>query len=125
MNKKDEKQFEKWAMPFLKKAQKILLLEHFHPITLRFDPKEKRPFCNLDYPYQCIKIAYTSELLEDWEKKKFTQVKATLLHEMVHPLTDPFYANGYDRFVTKDTIENEREKLTDHIANIILKNNLL
>lgn len=122
MTKKTHKEFEKWALPYLKKFQKILLLQHFSPLKIEYEPgmKEASAKCTFHYPYQSITVRYSDDLFKDWQKG--INVTPTLLHEMCHPLTDPLYSVGYDRYVTKDQLENEREKLTDHIANIILEN---
>lgn len=50
---------------------------------------------------------------------------ATLIHEYIHPLTDPLYCKARSRYVTHDELNDEREALTDHIANIIIKANLI
>lgn len=121
---KNKKEFEKWCLVHLKKLQKILLLEHFHPLKFYFKNTQNEAIatCLFNYPYQSIDITYSKCLYESWEKKDYSHVKNVLTHEMCHPLTDPLYEKATRRYVAKDEILDEREKLTDHLANIILKN---
>lgn len=121
------KKFEKWALPKIEKIAKIMLLEHFYPIKIKW---KKEIMYNaiagfqFSYPYQSLTILYTDKLIEDW-KEKDNSVKNILVHEVTHALTDPFYNAGWQRFITKEVFEDEREKLTDHIANIVIKNQLI
>ena len=123
--KKKQKDFEKWAMPVLKKLQRILLLEHFEPISIKFGCKNSYAECECDYPYQSIHIKYSQNMLDDFKKKEYKSITNSLAHEMSHPITDPIYSKANSRYVSKDEITDERERLTDHIANIVLKNNLI
>lgn len=125
MKTKEQKEFEKWAMPKLQKIQKILLLEHYQPLQLDVSDSENVSESLYHYPYQTISIRYSKNTLKDFKEKKYEDIMHMLIHEMCHPLTDPLYGTGFERFITKDQLEKERERLTDHIANIILKNNLL
>jgi len=43
------------------------------------------------------------------------------MHEMFHVVTDKLYAKAGSRFVGNGELEDEREQLTDHLANIVLK----
>lgn len=121
---KPNKDFEKWAMPKLEKLQKILLLEDFHP--LRIEPSNTNASeCQFNYPYKSITIRYSQELLNKWENGDKQHVLDVLTHEMFHPITDPLYAKSTSRWASKDEVEDERERLTDHLTNIIRKNNLI
>ena len=119
--------FEKWAIPFIKKVAKVVLVEHFYPVKIEWQ-KEIRGNAiaafNFTHPYQWLIIQYTDRLVEEW-KKSNDYAKNVLTHEVCHALTDPLYNAGWQRFTGKDQLEDEREKLTDHIANIVLKNNLV
>jgi hypothetical protein len=44
---------------------------------------------------------------------------------MVHPLTDGLYAKACNQWRFKEEIEDEREKLTDHIPSIFMKLDLI
>ena|SRR3990167_1287371 len=120
----DHQKFEKWAMPILKKLQKVLLLEHFTPLELEYKKGEGSE-CQFYYPYQTITVRYNDKLINDFKNKNYKHVTSILAHEMCHPLTDGLYAKASSTYRNKDEIGDERERLTDHIANIILKNDLL
>ncbi len=124
---REQKSFEVWALPKLKKLQKIMLLQHFSPLEIEFyKSTDTYAECSNQYPYQSIIIRISDKMLEDFKKKsEHKSIIGTLVHEMCHPLTDPLFNIGYERFVTKDQLKNEREKLTDHIGNIILENQLI
>jgi len=121
--KQTHKDFEKWALPVLQKIQKKLLLEDYHPLTIKYR-KEMTAYaeCAIRYPYKSIEIRYSTSLFEDWCKGE--DVKNELTHEMCHVVTDPFYCKAVSRYLGKDELEDERERLTDHIANIVLKQEL-
>lgn len=118
---KKKKEFEIWANKQLKEIQNVLLLNDFRlmPISISKDPNVSTS--SFRYPYKEIIIRYAPEVYEDWENGNKDQAMSVLIHEMLHPLTDKIYAVAHDRFVTNTTLENERENLTDHIANIIIK----
>ncbi len=106
---------------------KILLMEHFYPVRLRWE-KEIRGNAmagfSFSHPYQVMEIQYTDTLIKEWKSDK-DAAKNVLVHEVAHALTDPLYNAGLNRFLVRDQLEDEREKLTDHIANIVLKNGLI
>jgi len=124
MNK--TKQFEIWANKKLKELQKLLLLEHFllQPIKPTED-SEEAPYCKFHYPYQTIDIFYNKFILDKYLEGNKQKALEILTHEMCHPLTDEFYSKGFNRFTGKEDLEQSREKLTDHIANIILEHKLI
>jgi hypothetical protein len=119
--------FEKWALPLLHKLQKVLLTEDFTPLTLHYGLENTRAYaeCRCLYPYKSITINYGDEIVRDFKKGKRNDCLAALTHEMCHPITDPLYSKATSRYASKDEIEDERERLTDHIANIVLKNKLI
>ncbi len=115
----------------LKKAQQALLLNHFGDIAIEYyeggkdDGSSYAECVNYD-PYVSVCVRISSQLLLDFKKKtKLKSIKDTLIHEMCHPLTDPLFNVGMDRFLTKDNLKKEREKLTDHIANIVIHHELV
>lgn len=128
MTKKEQVTFEKWARPILEKAQRALLLNHFGQIAISYGCENKNAYAecvNYD-PYVSIIINCSHELLSDFKKKsKHKGIKDTLIHEMCHPLTDPLFNRGSERFITSENISKEREKLTDHIANILITHKLV
>lgn len=121
---RERKAFEKWIRPKLKKIQKVLLLEHFEPLNIKYGLESTRAYaeCKVNYPYQSINLLYGDELLKDFRARKYDQILQALTHEMCHPITDPLYCKAVTQWISKSEIEDEREKLTDHIANIVLKN---
>lgn len=123
----DRKSFEKWALPLLKKIQKVTLLDHYEPLTLEYKKDIGDPLatCDFHYPYQSITISYGDQLLSRFKEKKHKEVFGILVHEMCHPITDPLYAKAVTLWKSKQEVEDERERLTDHIANIIIKANLI
>lgn len=126
MNKPEHKEFEKWAMPRLEKLQKIFLVEDHTPLTFEYNTKKpKVSECQYSYPYKSIAIRYSDYALEDWGKKNYEGVGRMLAHEMAHVVTDPFYTKAIDRYVGKQEIEDERERLTDHVANMVMKAKLI
>lgn len=124
--KASHRDFEKWALIRLRKLQKILLLEHFEPLTIEYkNDNHITAECQFTYPYQSITVRYSNLLFKDFEARRFGKVLAVLAHEMAHPLTDGLYSKATERFPSKNEVEDERERLTDHIANVILKNHLV
>lgn len=122
-----QKAFEKWSISVLENLARVLLLEDFHPIEISYKKldQEINAECDFIYPYKSICIYYGDNLLEDFSKKDYTKVKNSLAHEMCHPLTDPIYSKAITRYASRNEISDERERLTDHIANIVLRNKLL
>lgn len=123
---KDKIEFEKYLMQISLKYQKILLLDN-SVLTWTFGTDNKNAYAEswVAYPYLSLNLHYSQEMLDEWLKNKTSKiVKRAIIHEMIHPLTDALYIKGIERYSSKSEINNERERLTDHIANIIIKNNL-
>lgn len=118
---KKRKEFEKWANSEMKKIQKMLLTEDFElqPIEQAKNPDTST--CAYSYPYKEIDIRYSESIFDFWKDGDRRSAWSVLLHEMIHPITDKLYGVGYDRFASKSQIENEREQLTDHFTNVIIK----
>ena len=127
MKPKDHKAFQAWCLPYLTKLRKILLLHDFYPINFQHGVQnsDAHADCHFHYPYKTITIGYSDALIKDWKAKKYSAVIGVLTHEMCHPITDPLYAKAASTWRTKGEVEDERERLTDHIANIILDNKLI
>jgi len=121
--KKKQHQFEIWAKRILDKYENILLLGDHDVVFKRHeisgDAYMEHAF---HYPYKTTEIRYDERALKDFEDKKNHEfLRKVLVHELCHSITDPLYNTAYDRFTSKEVLENERERLTDHIANIILR----
>lgn len=120
--KETKRHFEKKYTPFIEQVAKVLLLDSQHPIELK--AKElKNSWATFDsaYPYKSITINYSQELTKEPDRK----IKDVLIHEMCHALTDPLYLKGNSRYVTTDELNDVREELTDHLANVVIKNKLI
>jgi hypothetical protein len=127
--KKTKKAFEDYLLKVINKCIPVLLLQKY-TIEVRIseiDDWDKRPdfdsgyFGNLfNYPYLNAIIIYSKEALDDWIEEN-TDMAPYIIHEMCHIITDPLYSIGNKRYVSKEALENERELLTDHICNIVLK----
>jgi len=124
---KKKKEFERFAMQMLTKLQHILLLNDHTPLILETpcESKYAKAESAFHYPYKSITIRYDKNLYEDWMKGKKEQVVSVLAHEMCHVVTDPFYSKAISTYKSSDELENERERLTDHIANVLIKNKLI
>ena len=71
------------------------------------------------YPYLEPYIKYSEKAEKSWLEGHLP--KDRILHELCHILTDPLYAKATSRYVSKNEIEDEREKLTDTLS-VILDN---
>ena len=103
-----------------KKYATVLFIEKYH---LRIKEKEKYETYYLaskfNYPYYDITIIYSKESMKDWKKDK-RDAERRLIHEFCHTITDTFYAVVIN-WPTKNALEDAREQLTDHIAQIVNK----
>jgi hypothetical protein len=120
MSKQSVKEFESWANKELAKWQKVLLMHDFslNPI----EPSKtdaSQAMCR--YPYKEINIKYSNDLFVEWKKNNKKYVTGVLVHELAHSITDPLYCKALQRLVSKEEIEDERERLTDHITNVVLR----
>ena len=118
-----EKKFEKYLLKVIDKYSKILLLDK-HTFSVKRGVSDERTFmeCRFRYPYLDAQINYSERAFEDWKDK--VNIKPQIVHELCHIITDPFYSKANARYVSIDEILDERELLTDHISNIIVKNNI-
>lgn len=114
---------EKYIYGVIEKYQKILLLDK-HTFELKYGTKNKEALmeCVFNYPYLNVTIKYSDELIKKWQDKD--DIIPFVVHELCHPITDPLYAKAEERFCSRNEILDEREKLTDYICNIVIKNNL-
>jgi hypothetical protein len=117
---KNPDKFDKWAYSVLEKYQKILKLEHFHPLQLEYKKSSAGAECQFNYPYSTITIRYGDPLKDYWKDGNIEMATKMLVHELCHMLTDPLYAKATSIYKSRNEVEDERERLTDTIANIIL-----
>lgn len=125
MKKNQNKKFENWANKKLKEIQKVLLLENFNLNPIEYKNTRAYAESATHYPYKEITIYYSNLLLELWDKKDLKSIRDILTHELCHPLTDGLYAKATNRYSTQDEIGDERESLTDHIANILIRHKII
>jgi len=109
---------DRYITEIIEKYQVILGLT-VHHIKIEKDEKEQYLAMRFRYPYKDNAILYSSQALKDF--KTGTVGEREILHELIHILTDPLYAKATSRFASKYEIEDEREALTDKIANIVYK----
>lgn len=120
---KSEK-FERYIKSVIKEYQPILLLQR-HTFEVSYDGSfsdNEIMESVVKYPYLNAKIKYGDEALRMWKNK--TDMKPYIIHEMCHTITDPLYIKGNMRYVTITELNDERERLTDVICNIIINNKL-
>ena len=123
-DKKRHKQFERFALKLIAKYQPKLLLDR-HIIELEASNKATYMECHFRVPYLDTVIRYNPDkIMRDWSAGKLSDLRHAVIHELCHVVTDPLYAKANDRYVDKDTMEEVRENLTDHIAMIVRKNKL-
>lgn len=118
-----DKKFEKYVYSVIKKYQKILLLDK-HTFTLHFGLENEKAImeCVFNYPYLNVQLNYGKNVIKDW--KDGINIIPYIVHEMCHPITDPIYSKCEDRFISKGELLDERERLTDFICQIVIKNKL-
>lgn len=119
---KNGKEFEKWAKKNLAKLQSVLLL-HDHVVSFEYDGEMTSPTLmqhGFNYPYKTTAIYYGDTALKKWAAKEKEELYNCLIHELCHSVTDPLYAKATSRYVSRGEVEDERERLTDHIANILV-----
>lgn len=117
---KKEKELKKWIILMYQKYKATLFIEKYH-LKCRTPEKGEDYYLasKFNYPYLDITIIYSAEFLKDWEKNKI-DAERRIIHEFCHTITDPFYqcANNYP---SKERLHDERERMTDHIAQIVNK----
>lgn len=119
MTKKTEKEYQQWVFKMYEKYKAVLFIEKYH-LEAEKD-KEKRYMASVfNYPYLDAKILYSDKAIEDWVKNK-REAERRLIHEFCHIITDPFYCTAIENFIPKQQIEDARERLNDHIAQIVNK----
>jgi hypothetical protein len=114
-----KKEIEKSMMSLINKYKKILLLDNF-TFKLRDKTENENAYaeCVNCYPYLNARINYNQKLIEE---DKYNKLEEIVVHELCHLITDPLYNKAVSRFSAKAEIEDERERLTDYICNIVLK----
>ena len=73
----------------------------------------------LTYPYLEPTIRFNDKVVKDLLGGDLKADR--VLHELCHVLTDPLYTKACGRWVSKDEVNDERERLTDTMT-IIIRN---
>lgn len=115
---KEEKKYEQWIRAMFNKYKGRLFIEKYH-LKMKRDDEESYLASKFNYPYLDIEIIYTKKAMDDW-KKDDKDAERRVIHEFCHTITDQFYAVVLD-FPSKRQLEDQRERLTDHIAQIVNK----
>ena len=118
---KTEKAYKKWIEQTAKKWSPKLKLENYI-IKVEKGKDTEYLACKYSYPYLSGTIQYSDASYKDWKIDPITEHEPLIIHELCHLITDPFYTKACERHVTKQTLEDERERLTDHIAVVVYKN---
>ena len=118
MKKKTEKDFIKWIEKQVKYYSPFLGIQ-LQQIKAKLVSEKEGSYLSigLTYPYLDSTILFSCGALEDF--KKGTVQKDRILHELCHTITDPLYVKSVYRYVGKNEIEDERERLTDILTAII------
>lgn len=124
-NKKKRKEFELWANKSLKKIQDKLLLTHFELRPIKPSRQNDINLAYCRYPYKDIYIEYAESTLTSYIEGDKQYCTGILVHEMLHSAIDPLYQKAKQRFTTDKDLTDEMESLTDHITNIIMKNDIV
>ena len=113
------KALEKHILKIVEKYKDSMFL-NMYSFNVQYQPEEtKFMACKFSYPYLHCSIFYNIDAEKEFKEGK--DMVQYVIHEMSHLITDPLYNIAFDRFLVKDTLENERERLTDWIANIVFK----
>lgn len=115
---KNKDKYEKWIKEMFDKYRSVLFLEKYR-LEIEYSDEKGAPMLATDcnYPYLDIVITYTDKALNDFLKNK-KRSERWIVHEFCHIVTDSFYSTVV-RWPTKQAIEDARERLTDHIAQIV------
>lgn len=117
---KDHARFESEIKKLIEKWVPVLLIQR-HTFEVKYGTESKTAYLEFiyNYPYLNQTICYSDKAFNEWAEGK--NIEPYILHEICHCLTDPIYSKACDRYIGKNEIEDERERLTDHICNILLK----
>lgn len=121
--KKTHKEVEARIHRIINRYKDVLLLgDRTWKVKHGCENKSSLMECVFNYPYLNVTLKYSDELIDKFKAKE--DLKEYVIHEMCHPITDPLYSKAFDRFGTGDELKDARERLTDHICNIVVINKL-
>ena len=111
-------EFCKWVFDIFDKYKRILYVEHFI-FSMVQDTSVEYAAMSLGYPYLSAKFRFNTKVVTDWQNGYKPHVERVIVHELCHVLTDPLYCKAISRFIDKESVEDERERLTDHFTNVV------
>ncbi len=116
--------YETYLKNLAKKYSKTLLV-NTHTFSISKGVEIPTSYFDIatNYPYLNCSIGYSETSFEDW--KKGNDVRPNFAHEIAHAIVAPLKNVAEKRYTTKSEISDHMERLTDHIAMIMEKNNLL
>lgn len=114
-----EEEYRLFIQNCVDKYAPVLLLSN-HTIILEKDNGFYLA-CKYRYPYLDGIVIYSDSSLRDWQRESKKYHERKILHELCHLVSDPFYAKATTQYTSKGEIEDERERMTDHIAVIVHK----
>jgi hypothetical protein len=120
MKKTDHEKFAEWILKIFDKYKRILFLEQFS-VKVRYDKDTDYMASKVHYPYYDATFLFSEDAIDSW-KEDSLRMENVMVHEFCHLITDPFYCVAIQRHVDKTTVEEARERLTDHISQIVNKN---
>jgi len=108
-------QFKKWALYYRKKFG--LLDWEFRFYHQDYDDKAVIATTDADSEAAIVSFWYSRTVRGIHDRHP----RFTALHEVCHLLVDPLYAAAWDRWITKDQVQQSVEKVTVRITSIIEK----
>ena len=122
------KQIEALCYSIIEKYKPLMFLDA-HKFTVKYDAEiseEDFMLCAPKYPYFDAFITYGDSAIESFDeyknnkKEQMIYFEPFVIHEMAHVITAGLIDKAKQRYVTENEINGEFEKLTDHIAKIIV-----
>jgi hypothetical protein len=117
---KTEKDYVSFIRRCIEKYQGPLLLSAY-TIVIRKNKEDYYLACQHRYPYNDGIVIYSDRSYRDWLEEPASYHERKILHELCHLITDPLYTKATTQFTSRGEIEDEREKLTDHVAVMVHK----
>lgn len=118
---KNEIAFREYLIKEVKKAANILNLNIYRFEIEKDSSDKEQPNTMMQivfsYPYLYARIFYFERTIKHWEDGNC--LFNTIIHELCHMITDPLYGKATSRYASQQEIEDERERLTDYMANLV------
>ena len=126
MKKLTEKDYQKWIEEIVEKWKPVLFLDIYYIKIEKTTKAGETTYLSIksNHPYVDALILWTKASFDEWKKQDDPLMREQeIVHELCHIITDPLYFLTHDRYVTKTEVNDQREMLTDKIANIVIKLN--